>query len=101
MHIFMHEYLEKDYLMYWTGFKFKLPLFPTTAASVHPAHPSSFDSSSDEATEQRIEKEDTTADFGASIVIGAQLVVPVLVIVIIVVFLRVRKQRKCTTNIVL
>lgn len=56
-------------------------------------HPSSVDASNSELLEDEIEKEaEDGADFGASLVIGALLIIPVMVIVIVTVFLRLRKN---------
>ena len=54
-------------------------------------HPQSIDSSSGDASEKKLE-ESEDAHFGASIVIGALLVVPVVVIFVTVTVMRLRKK---------
>ena len=55
-------------------------------------HPQSIDSSSGDASEKKLEESEEDAHFGASIVIGALLVVPVVVIFVTVTVMRLRKK---------
>lgn len=64
-------------------------------AGVH-HHPASVDNSLDEEREEQIEEEEEeeeeVADFNASLVIGALLIIPIIIIVSIALFLRLRKN---------
>ena len=55
-------------------------------------HPQSVDEASDDVSEKELEKSSDEAQFGASLVIGALLVVPVVVICVTVTALRLRKK---------
>lgn len=76
------------------NFHFDLKSILLSFFTEHWSHPQSVDASNDDTAVDRIALTSQETDLGASVVIGALLVVPVLIIVCIVVVMRMRKQCK-------
>ena len=64
------------------------------------SHPESVDSGIGESVDEQIERvsEQEEGDFGASLVIGGLLIIPILIVVSITVFLRLRKRGGYSTE---
>ena len=63
-------------------------------------HPLSVDTGIGESVDEQIEKvtEEEEGDFQASLVIGALLIIPIIIVVAITVFLRLRKRGGCLST---
>ena len=73
--------------------KTKSKITPVKKAGIGLAHPVAVDNGLDNKVEQQIEKETgEDFDFGASMIIAALLIIPVLVMVAITIVMRLRKR---------